>query len=86
MTKRPALNPGQAGLPPAERAEVEAKLDALPIYEPLDCGTQVSPMSVEISSNPSENNFDLNLEGSAPKRAPIERMPGGKTAASKQGK
>jgi hypothetical protein len=85
MTKRPGLTPGQAGLPPAELAEVNAELDALKLYEPLECATKdVSPASVQVTDD-GTNAFDLTLTGEAPKRAPNLRQPGGKMAPPGRG-
>ncbi|MGQ0636497.1 MAG: hypothetical protein ACT4QC_17935, partial [Planctomycetaceae bacterium] len=75
-TQTPALTIQQAGMPPAERAEVEAKLKALPLFRPVDCGMQVAPTRVEVTSNKSR--FELHLEGQAPKKTPLVRTPGGK--------
>jgi hypothetical protein len=79
MTQAPAMTVQQAGLPPKERAEVQAELDALPLFEPLECGTQVEPESIEVTSDEEKNKFEFHLEGSAPRRAPVLRTPGGRT-------
>ncbi|MGQ0637702.1 MAG: hypothetical protein ACT4QC_24255, partial [Planctomycetaceae bacterium] len=66
-TKSPELTALQAAMEPEARAEIEAKLKALPLFKPLDCGVQVTPVSVEVSATGADNDFDLNLEGSVAK-------------------
>jgi hypothetical protein len=85
-TKTPGLTIQQQNFPPKIRAEVEAKLNALPIYPALDCGTKdVTPASVEVSSDETQNMFDFNLGNAPPpKRAPPLRTPGGRQAPSRK--
>jgi hypothetical protein len=67
---------------------MEAKFKAMPIYEPLECGTnEVTPNSVEVTDDEQQNTFDFNLgDDPPPKRAAPFRAPGGRPRPAQRGR
>lgn len=68
-------NPQDDWLPDEEKEKLKAELAARPVYEPLECGSVITPAQVDVQ--PGTNEFSFTLEAGSPAAKPSFSQPSG---------